>query len=217
VQRNGNLYPTHGIGPVAQCLDINRGDRFDFVVSMSSNARGLNLYAQEHLAPEDPRAQVRYRLGDMNSSLIRTQQGRTILLQHDTTSPRPYSRINLVQGTKGTVTGYPDRVYLEGRSPEHGWEDLAGYKEEFEHPLWAAQGQAAEGARHGGMDYLEDYRLVKCLRLGLPMDMDVYDAAAWSVLCEATERSVAAASTPVTIPDFTRGAWEQNQPLGIEV
>lgn len=217
VQRNGNLYPTHGIGPLAQCLDINRGDQFDFVVSMSSNARGLNLYAEQHLAPEDPRSQVLYQLGDMNSSLIRTQRGRTILLQHDTTSPRPYSRINLVQGTKGTVTGYPDRVYLEGESSDHGWQDLEAYKGEFEHPLWAEQGEAAEGARHGGMDYLEDYRLVKCLRLGLPMDMDVYDAAAWSVLCEATERSVAARSSPVTVPDFTRGAWERNLPLGIEI
>lgn len=217
IGRNGNLYPTHGIGPLAQCLDINRGDQFEFVVSMSSPARGLNLYAQEYLAPEDPRAQADYRLGDMNSSLIRTRQGRTILLQHDTTSPRPYSRINLVQGTKGTVSGYPDRVYLEGRSPEHGWEEFEQYKKEFEHPLWSEQGEAAEGARHGGMDFLEDYRLIKCLRLGLPMDMDVYDAATWSALTEITEKSVASGSRPIDVPDFTRGAWEVNQPLGIEV
>jgi len=217
VDRNGNLYPTHGIGPVAQCLDINRGDQFDFVVSMSSNARGLDLYAQEHLAPEDLRAQARYALGDMNSSLIRTKRGRTILLQHDTTSPRPYSRINLVQGTRGTVTGYPDRVYIEGRNPDHGWQELEVHKAEFEHPLWSEQGEAAAGARHGGMDFLEDYRLIKCLRLGLPMDMDVYDAAAWSVLTEATETSVAAGSRPVEIPDFTRGAWDRNLPLRIVV
>jgi len=217
IGRNGNLYPTHGIGPLAQCLDINRGDQFDYLVSMSCNARGLDLYAQEFLDPEDPRAETRYALGDMNSSLIRTKLGRTILLQHDTTSPRPYSRINLVQGTRGTVTGYPDRVFVEGRSPEHGWEELEVYKEEFEHPLWSEQGEAAEGARHGGMDYLEDYRLIKCLRLGLPMDMDVCDAAAWSVLTEVTERSVAAGSRPVEIPDFTRGGWQQNRPLGIEV
>lgn len=215
IDRNGNLYPTHGIGPLAQCLDINRGDQFDFAVSMSSNARGLDLYAQKNLAPDDPRARAHYALGDMNSSLIRTRLGRSILLQHDTTTPRPYSRINLVQGTTGTVTGYPDRVYLEGRSAEHGWEELEVYKEEFEHPLWAEQGEAAAGARHGGMDFLEDYRLIKCLREGLPMDMDVYDAAAWSVLTEITERSVAAGSRPVEIPDFTRGAWQRNRPLGI--
>ena len=217
VHRNGNLYPTHGIGPLAQCLDINRGDQFDYLVSMSSNARGLGLYAREHLAEDDPRARENYVLGDMNSSLIRTKLGRSILLQHDTTSPRPYSRINLVQGTKGTVTGYPDRIYVEGRSPEHGWEDLEVYKEEFEHPLWAEQGEAAEGARHGGMDFLEDYRLVQCLRQGLPTDMDVYDAAAWSVLTEVSEKSVAGNSQPLEIPDFTRGAWQRNHPLGIVV
>lgn len=182
---------------------------------MSSNARGLDLYAAEHLMADDPRAQQRYGLGDMNSSLIRTKLGRTILLQHDTTSPRPYSRINLVQGTRGTATGYPDRVYLEGESPEHQWEELSGYKEKYEHPLWSEQGEAAAGARHGGMDFLEDYRLIHCLRAGLPMDMDVYDGAAWSVLTEITERSVASGSRPVEIPDFTRGQWRANQPLEI--
>ena len=215
IGRDGNLYPTHGIGPIAQCLDINRGDQFDYLVSMSSNARGLDLYAAEHLMADDPRAQQRYGLGDMNSSLIRTKLGRTILLQHDTTSPRPYSRINLVQGTRGTATGYPDRVYLEGESPEHQWEELSGYKEKYEHPLWSEQGEAAAGARHGGMDFLEDYRLIHCLRAGLPMDMDVYDGAAWSVLTEITERSVASGSRPVEIPDFTRGQWRANQPLEI--
>ncbi len=215
VKRNGNLYPTHGLGPVAQCLDINRGDQFDFVVSMSSVARGLDLYAAKHLDSEDPRSRVRYALGDMNSSLIRTRRGRTILLQHDTTSPRPYSRIDLVQGTRGVVTGYPDRIYLEGRSPEHQWEELAIYQDEFQHPLWSAKGEAAAGARHGGMDYLEDYRLVESLRRGEAMDMDVYDAAAWSVLTELTERSVAEGSRPVEIPDFTRGTWQTNHPLGI--
>jgi len=215
IGRNGNLYPTHGIGPVAQCLDINRGDRFKYLVSMSCNARGLDLYAQANLDPSDPRAQKHYSLGDMNSSLIRTELGRTILLQHDTTSPRPYSRINLVQGTRGTVTGYPDRICLEGRSPEHDWEPLEVYREEFEHPLWAEQGEAAAGARHGGMDFMEDYRLIKCLRQGLSTDMDVYDAAAWSVLTEVSERSVAQGSQPIEIPDFTRGAWAKKIPLGI--
>ncbi len=213
--RNGNLYPTHGIGPIAQCLDINRGDQFDYLVAMSCNQRGLSLYASEHLDPTDPRAGRDYTLGDMNSSLIRTKKGRTILLQHDTTTPRPYSRINLVQGTRGTVTGYPDRVYVEKRSPEHEWEDLDGHKSEFEHPLWSEQGVAAEGARHGGMDFLEDYRLIKCLREGSPTDMDVYDAASWSVLTEVSEMSVANRSRPIEIPDFTRGGWVQNKALPI--
>jgi predicted dehydrogenase len=214
IDRNGNLYPTHGIGPLAQCLDINRGDQFDFLVSMSSKARGLDLFAEQHLSPDDPRRR-HYSLGDMNSTLIRTQRGRSILLQHDTTSPRPYSRINLVQGTRGTVTGYPDRIYIEGRSPEHEWEALEAYRDEFEHPLWSELEEAAQGAGHGGMDFLEDYRLIQSLRSGTPTDMDVYDAAAWSVLCELTETSVADRSKPVDVPDFTRGGWKRNHPLAI--
>lgn len=214
IDRNGNLYPTHGIGPLAQCFDINRGDQFDFLVSMSSNARGLDLYAAKHLDPDDARRRT-YSLGDMNSSLIRTKLGRTILLQHDTTSPRPYSRINLVQGTRGTVTGYPDRVYVEGRSPEHDWETLESYRDEFEHPLWLELANAAAGAGHGGMDFLEDFRLIQCLRSGSPTDMDVYDAASWSVICELTETSVANRSKPVDFPDFTRGGWKKNRPLEI--
>ena len=214
IDRNGNLYPTHGLGPLAQCFDINRGDQFDFLVSMSSNARGLDLYADEHLNPEDPRRR-HYALGDMNSSLIRTKLGRTILLQHDTTSPRPYSRINLVQGTRGTVTGYPDRIYVEERSAEHDWETVESYRDEFEHPLWLELAKAAEGAGHGGMDFLEDFRLIQSLRSGTPTDMDVYDAAAWSVVCELTETSVANGSQPVDFPDFTRGSWKKNRPLEI--
>ena len=179
-----------------------------------SIARGLDLYASKHLDTDDSRRR-HYGLGDMNSSLIRTKLGRTILLQHDTTSPRPYSRINLVQGTLGTVTGYPDRVYIEGRSPDHDWESLESYRDEFEHPLWQELAQAAEGAGHGGMDFLEDFRLIQALRSGTPTDMDVYDAASWSVICELTETSVANRSKPVDFPDFTRGGWKENRPLEI--
>jgi predicted dehydrogenase len=215
VTRNGNLYPTHGLGPVAQCLDINRGDQFDYLVSMSSPARGLRLWADSHLEPNDPRRQQDYALGDMNTSLIMTRRGRTIMVQHDTTSPRPYSRIDLVQGTKGTVTGYPDRIHVEGRTEGHGWEDLEAYREEFDHPLWRKLDREAEGAGHGGMDYLEDYRLIESLRTGTPMDMDVYDAAAVSVVCELSEISVAEGSRPVPFPDFTGGTWKDREPLGI--
>ncbi len=214
VRRNGNLYPTHGLGPVAQCMDINRGDQFDFLTSMSSNARGLELYARENLEPGDLRRRS-YALGDMNTSLIRTKKGRTIMLQHDTTTPRPYSRINLIQGTRGCFTGYPDRVHIEGRGGGHGWEEGDAYRDEFEHPLWRKLEAEAEGAGHGGMDYLEDYRLIECLLNGEPTDMDVYDAAALSAVIEVSEKSVANRSKPVGLPDFTRGHWERNRPLGI--
>jgi hypothetical protein len=215
--RNGNLYPSHGIGPIAQCLDINRGDRMERIVSMSSPARGLARYAMEKLPADDPRRRQRYALGDMNTSLIQTVLGRTIMLQHDTTTPRPYSRIDLMQGTRGVFAGYPDRIHIEGKSPAHEWEDPETYRAAWDHPLWQQVGEAAEGAGHGGKDFLEDWRLVRCLRQGTATDMDVYDAAAWSVLTELSERSVSRRAEPSEIPDFTRGGWRIRQPLGIVV
>lgn len=213
VTRNGNLYPTHGIGPVAQCLDINRGDQFDYLVSASSPQRGLALYAEATLEEGDPRRAREYALGDINTSIIKTVKGRTIMIQHDTTTPRPYSRINMVQGTQGVVTGYPDRIHVAGRSEPHAWEDLDHYREEFDHPLWRKLEKDAAGAGHGGMDFLEDYRLVEALRAGTPLDMDVYDAASWSVITELSEVSVANGSAPVPFPDFTRGRWSDRQPI----
>jgi hypothetical protein len=215
IKRNANLYPTHGLGPIAQCMNINRGDRFDYLVSMSGPSRGLQLWQEERLAPDDPRREEKYILGDINLALIKTVKGRTIYLVHDTNLPRPYSRINMLQGTRGLFSGYPDRIHIEGRSPQHKWEEAADYFPEFEHPLWKKLREDAKGAGHGGMDYIEDYRLIQCLRRGEPLDMNVYDAAAWSAITEATERSVVNRSRPVNIPDFTRGGWKTTPPLGI--
>ena len=212
--RNGNLYPTHGLGPVAQCMDVNRGDRFDYLVSMSGPSRGLQLWQHEQLPPDDPRREERYALGDINLTLIRTVRGKTIYLVHDTNLPRPYSRLHIVQGTRGIFEKWPERVHIEGRSPGHGWETLDKYAE-FEHPLWTSEVVKQASGGHGGMDFLEDYRLIECLKKGEPTDMDVYDAAAWSVICELTERSVARRSRPIDVPDFTRGRWKTRQPLGI--
>lgn len=215
IKRNGNLYPTHGLGPVAQCMNINRGDQFDFLVSMSSKSIGLNAFAAETFGPDHPYTNQKYALGDVNTSLIRTKNERTIMLIHDCNLPRPYTRINLVQGTKGIVRKWPHRAYIEGRSPQHKWEPFENYWEEFEHPLWKSLTEKSKGKGHGGMDYIEDYRLIRCLRSGMPLDMDVYDAAAWSVVSELTERSVAKKSRPVDFPDFTRGKWKTNPRLGI--
>jgi predicted dehydrogenase len=215
MKRNGNLYPTHGLGPIAQCMDINRGDRFDYLVSMSSPSRGLQEYAKIKLGPEHTFAKAKYALGDVNTSLIKTKLGKTIILGHDTNLPRPYSRIDLVQGSKGITEGYPPRFHIEGRTKGHGWEPMADYIEEFDHPLWRDVAEKARGAGHGGMDYLEDYRLVQALLKGEPTDMDVYDAAAWSVVSGLTEISVANRSKPVDFPDFTRGLWKKRKPLGI--
>jgi predicted dehydrogenase len=213
VHRNGNLYPTHGLGPIAQCMNVNRGNRFDYVVSMSGSSRGLQLYAAEHLAADDPRRRETYKLGDVNTTLIRTVNGQTIFLSHDTNSPRPYSRIGILQGTRGLIQGWPDRVYIEGRSKKEEWEPIKRYYQEFEHPLWKSKRVRDDERGHGGMDYLVNQRLIECLRRGWPTDQNVYDAAAWSAISGLSEQSVAEGSRPVAVPDFTRGRWKTTPPL----
>lgn len=220
VKRNGNLYPTHGLGPIAQCMNINRGDRFDYLVSMSSPARGFHEHAMKKHGPDHAFSKLNYKCGDVNTSLIKTVNGRTIYLVHDTCLPRPYSRINLIQGTRGITQGFTDLthsnlIHIEGKSPAHRWEPLYTYAEEFDHPLTKKAQELAQGAGHGGADFIEDYRLIHCLRNGLPTDMDVYDAADWSVVSGLTEISVAKKSRPVDFPDFTRGLWKTRKPVGI--
>jgi len=213
---DGNLYPTHGLGPVAQCLNVNRGDVFHYLVSLSSPTHGLHEYAVDTFGADSAQARERFVLGDVNTSLIKTKLGKTIILIHDTNLPRPYTRINLVQGTKGIAMKWPDRIYLEGKADKpHSWDDFEKFAAEFEHPLWRAIAAKGEGRGHGGMDYIEDYRLIESLRKGEPLDQDVYDAAAWSAIVEASCRSVAGKGKPVDIPDFTRGRWKTNPPLGI--
>ncbi len=209
IRRDANLYPTHGLGPIANDMDILRGNRFEYLVSMSSPARGLDLWAEEHYPPGHPKREESYALGDLNVSLLKTARGQTVYLSLNTDSPRPYSRIHLVQGTRGLFDGYPDRVHIEGRSEGHTWDEPDEYCDEYEHPLWRAVNDAdTEYHGHGGMDYLEDYRLVYCLRHGLPTDMNVYDAAVHSAVIELTERSNANGSRPVEFPDFSRGRWQ---------
>ena len=212
---DGNLYPTHGLGPVANCLDVNRGDRLDYLVSMSGPSRGLQDWAAAHVPADSPIRKERYVLGDVNVSMIKTVRGRTIVVQHCTNLPRPYSRIHLVQGTKGLFQGYPDRVYVEGRGKEDQWQPANDLLAEFEHPLWKEIAAQAKDAGHGGMDYIEDYRLIKCLREGKPTDMTVYDAATLSAVVELSAQSNAKRSKPVDVPDFTRGRWKSTPPLDI--
>ena len=206
---DANLYPTHGLGPVANCMEINRGDQFDYLVSMSSPSRGLQAWAEEHYPPGHPKRQETYTLGDVNASLIKTKKGRTIYVVNDTNLPRPYSRIHMVQGTKGLFQGYPNRVYLEGRSAEpHAWDDAEAWYDEYEHPLWKNITEEDQQNGHGGMDFLEDQRLIQALRQGKPTDMNVYDAAALSAVVALSGRSVASGSLPMAFPDFTRGRWQ---------
>ena len=212
---DGNLYPTHGLGPLANCLDINRGDRFEYLVSMSGPSRGLQDWAREHFPVDAPQRREKYVLGDVNTSLIKTERGRTIMVQHCTNLPRPYSRIHMLQGTKGLFQGYPNRVYIEGRGKVDEWVAGDDAVNAFEHPLWKEMGERSAGAGHGGMDFLEDYRLIASLRAGEPTDMNVYDATALSAVVELSAQSTARRSRPVDVPDFTRGRWRTTPPLGI--
>ncbi|HEX7023557.1 MAG TPA: Gfo/Idh/MocA family oxidoreductase [Gemmatimonadales bacterium] len=215
-RRNGNLYPTHGLGPVAQAMSITRGNQFDYLVSMSGPSRGLQDWQREHLAAGDPRRQERYVLGDVNATLIRTMRGQTIYVTHDTNLPRPYSRKYVLQGTRGLVEGYPRRVYVEGLSrQEHAWDTVESWFDTYDHPLWKSDKVKRASVGHGGMDWLEDWRLINCLREGVPTDQNVYDGAAWSVIGPLTEWSVAHGGRPVKVPDFTRGRWKDTPPLGI--
>jgi len=209
-RRNANLYPTHGLGPIAQYMNINRGDRFDYLSSMSSPALGRQLYAQREFPPDHIRNQADYICGDMNTSLIKTLKGRTIMVQHDTTTPRPYTRHNLIQGTNGVYGQYPDRFALESEGGFHAWQhDMSGLQSRYDHQLWKRTEEGAEAlGGHGGMDYVMLWRTIYCLRHGLPLDQNVYDAAAWSVVIPLSEASNADRGNSKNFPDFTRGAWE---------
>lgn len=227
-QRNGNLYPTHGLGPVAQILDINRGDKMDYLVSMASNDFMLQARA-EKLAAEDPEfKQFKGKTfrGNMNTTTIRTAKGKTIMLQHDVTSPRVYSRLHVISGTKGSAQKYPlpegPAGTPEGRIAQgHEWLKDAEFKaleQKYQPEIVKRIGELAKKVGgHGGMDFLMDWRLIDCLRNGLPLDQDVYDAASWSVIAPLSEWSVAHRSNSIDIPDFTSGAWKSNKPVDISL
>lgn len=205
---NGNLYPTHGLGPVSWYLDINAGDRYEYIVSVGGPHRGLELYRETTVADRtNPKWREQYVAGDHNTSILKTVKGRTVLLQHDIANPRPYTRHNRVQGTKGAFEDYPPRIYVEGQEGGEKWASIDAWKAKFTHPLWASVGELARRkGGHGGMDFIMAYRLVQTMREGLVPDFDVYDAATWSAPFPLSEMSAAKGSAPIEFPDFTRGA-----------
>ena len=214
--RNGNLYPTHGLGPIAQAMNINRGDQMEYLTAMQSNdfqmaARANELAATDSFFSEF--ADKKYR-GNMNTTTIRTFKGKTIILQHDVTSPRVYSRIHLISGTKGVAQKYPEPGKI---ALGHEWldeEQMKELNEKYTPEIVKHIGEMAKKVGgHGGMDFMMDWRLIDCLRNGLPLDQDVYDAALWSSIAPLSEKSVANRSNSVDVPDFTRGAWKTNKPL----
>lgn len=214
VYRNGDLYPTHGVGPVAQYININRGNRFLSLTSMASKSRGLHNYIVEHSegGPNHPNAKVEFKLGDKVTTMIKTNNGETVVLHHDTNLPRPYSLGFRVQGTKGLWMDVNKSLHIEGTSPAHRWEDAAPYLEKYDHPLWQKHAEKATGAGHGGMDFFLLHAFVESAKRNIAPPFDVYDAATWLAITPLSEQSIAAGSQAMTFPDFTRGRWMQRQP-----
>ena len=225
MKHKGNRYPTHGLVPLCQTLGINRGDRLDFLVSLENGPHNTNYerFKKEYLTNADPRKfDPPAEMGDMNTTLIKTVNGKSILVQHDVSSPRPYTRLNLISGTKGIVRDFPFQCTFEESCFDgkgHGWFSEAKAEEirtKFMHPLWRDVSEMAQKVGgHGGMDFIMDLRWAWCLQNGEPLDMDVYDLAATSCICELTETSVRNGSKPVSIPDFTRGNWRNVEPWGV--
>ncbi len=224
----GDVYPTHGLGPACWVLDIHRGDRMKTLVSMDTDVfNGKKLTRK--MGEED------YANGDHTTTLIRTEKGKTIEIQHNVVTPRPYNRMYQVEGTEGFANKYPNEGYAirtENRDIEgsKAFDDLSGsardgeaylsnevrdaLMEQYKHPIVREiEEKARQVGGHGGMDFIMDYRLIYCLRNGLPLDQDVYDAAEWSCLGELTRVSIENGNMPVTMPDFTRGDWNKTTGL----
>jgi hypothetical protein len=211
VTRNGDLYPTHGIGPLAKMIDLHAGNRFVALSSMASKARGLHEYIVKLGGKDHPNAKVNFKLGDLVTTMISAANGETILLQHDTSLPRPYSLGFRVQGTKGLWMDINRSIHIEGLSEAHRWESASQWMEKFDHPLWKRYGNDAQGAGHGGMDFFVVHAFIEALKRNEKLPIDVYESAAWSVITPLSEASVAGGGQLVHFPDFTNGAWQTKQ------
>ena len=213
VDRNGDLYPTHGLGPVSTMLDINRGNRMMHLTSTATQSRGLHKYIVDQGGPDHPNADVDFKCGDIVTTVIKCANGQTIMLSHDTNNPRPYSLNFRVQGTQGIWQKDAQSIYIEGISPEsHRWESEDQYLEKYDHPLWKKFENQASGSGHGGMDFFILRAFIETLKGRDPV-IDVYDAVSMSVICPLSEKSIRLGSTAVKIPDFTRGKWVKNKPI----
>ena len=212
--RDGALYPMHGLGPIAQILNLGRGDKMDYLVSLSSNQFNMTAYAKTKYGEDSEQARREYRKGDMSSTLIKTAKGKSMLIQHDVSSPRVYDRLHTVSGTKGFAKKYPiEQLAFEPDAHRSlSREKIAEMVEQYEFP-WVTEIKelARKAGGHGGMDFIMEYRLIYCLQNGLPLDMNVYDGVTWSAIAPLTEFSTANGSYPVKVPDFTRGAWQKVQ------
>ncbi len=217
LHRNGDIYPTHGAGPVATMLNINRGNRFMSLTSSATKSVGLNRYIVNHPkgGPHHPNAGLKWKLGDVITTTINTTNGETIVVTHDCNSPRPYSLGFRVQGTAGLTEfdQHTKRIYIEHVSPSHEWEEMDAYLEQYDHPLWKKYGEFALESGHGGMDFFVDHAFVEIVKRRMEAPLDAYDAAAWSAISPLSERSIENNGEPQDFPDFTRGRWIKRKPV----
>jgi predicted dehydrogenase len=213
LKRNGDVYPTHGVGPIANMIDINRGNRFVSLTSNATKARGIRNYIIEKGGADHPNANLEWKMGDIITTTISTSNGESIVVIHDTTLPRPYSLGFRVQGTKGLWMNDGNQIYIEGTSSPHRWDDSQPYIQKYDHPLWKAYESLAEGSGHGGMDFFVMNAFIESIKRGIAPPLDVYDAAAWSVITPLSERSIANGGEPQDFPDFTRGRWIKRKPV----
>ncbi|HQV47752.1 MAG: Gfo/Idh/MocA family oxidoreductase [Dokdonella sp.] len=212
VRRNGDLYPSHGIGPCAMWADIHRGNRFTRITSYASKSRGLHDYIVDQSGNDHPNAKVKFALGDIVTSQLACANGETVLLTLDTSLPRPYSLGFRVQGTEGLWMDVNESIYLEGKSPNsHKWEPAQPWLDKYDHPLWKKYAAAAEGAGHGGMDFFVMHAFIEALKRNEPMPIDIYDAVAWSAITPLAEQSIAEDNRTLDFPDFTEGKWKERK------
>jgi predicted dehydrogenase len=214
VHRNGDLYPTHGIGPIAQYININRGNRFLSLCSFSSKSRGLHNYVAKWGGENHPNTKVNFKLGDVVTTSINCANGETILLQHDTDLPRPYSLGFRVQGTEGLWMDVNQSIYIQDKSAKSDeWDDEKSWLDKYDHPLWVRWSKESAGAGHGGMDFFVIHSFIESIKLKTPTAMDVYDAAAWSAITPLSEQSIELGNETVEFPDFTGGQWMYRKPV----
>lgn len=212
VRRNGELYPSHGIGPCAMQARVHRGNRFTRLTSYATKARGLHNHVVAQGGADHPNARVRFALGDVVTTQIACENGETIMLTHDTSLPRPYSLGFRVQGTRGIWMDVNQSIYIEGQSPQpHRWEPAQPWLDRYDHPLWRRFAGQAEGAGHGGMDYFVIHAFIEALKAGAPMPIDIYDAVAWSAITPLSEQSIAQQNRTIEFPDFTEGRWRDRE------
>ena len=212
VARNADVYPTHGVGPIATMCNINRGNRFSSITSNATKSIGLHNYIVNNGGDNHPNANIKFKQGDVITSMIETTMGETIIVTHDCNLPRPYSLGFRVQGANGLWEVDGNRMYIEGKSEPHKWDEADKWLEKYDHPLWKKFGEDAMGAGHGGMDFFVMNAFIESAKQNIAPPLDVYDAAAWSAITPLSEISIENNGEPQDFPDFTRGLWMKRKP-----